>query len=138
MKNLITIAIIVLSLFPAHVSFAQMNISTSSKEYYDWNVNDQEWIYRSKEESFTFFEFNKNFTYVKHVTSTISSGYLIKESVRDQEDGKNQYIFSIVSDVGNKYTMIIDMANENISFLKSEGVNDSDSYWIKYTIKKVW
>lgn len=115
-------------------AFGQFHVSTNSRIDYTWDKESEDWQYKSKdEESLTFFEFNKEFTMVKHTTSLSTSGYLIKSQEHDEENENNQYIFSVVSDVGNKYIMIYDVKNENIRFIP-----DDFSKMIKFKIKSSW
>ena len=81
---------------------SQMYISTDLREDYDWNPKAQEWKFvSSDDEELTFFEFNAEFTMFTHTTPSITSSYLIKETLYDEE--ADQYEFDVVSDVGNKY-----------------------------------
>tara|TARA_B110000902_G_scaffold263086_1_gene341433 strand:+ start:1348 stop:1548 length:201 start_codon:yes stop_codon:yes gene_type:complete len=63
----------------------------------------------------------------------MTSAYIIKSSEHDEEEGRDQYIYMIVSDVGNKYMMILDFINDNIRFIS----NDL-SYMVKHRIKASW
>jgi len=114
--------------------FAQMNISTNLRQDGVWNEEDNEWSILSKdEEAITFFEFNKDFTMFKHTTATITSGYIIKSQKKDEESKEIE--LEIVSDVGNKYLMIIDLKDYNLRFLYKR---DGNLYMVHHTIKKVW
>jgi hypothetical protein len=116
------------------IVFGQLNISTNSRIDFTWNEENEDWEFESEdEESLTFFEFNKDLSMVKHTTSSTTSGYLIKSKEHDEEDENNQYIFSVVSDVGNKYLMIYDINNNNIRFIP-----DDFSKMIKFKIKSTW
>lgn len=77
----------------ALTSFGQLNVSTNSRSDFIWDAKNKDWVFESKDsESLTFFEFNKDFTLVKHTTGLSSSGYLIKSQEHDEEDGNNQYV----------------------------------------------
>ena len=69
----------------------------------------------------------------KHTTASLTSAYMIKSSEEDKE--REQWELDIVSDVGNKYTMIIDLKNDNIRFIYK---GDDKMYMVHHTIKKVW
>lgn len=58
---------------------------------------------------------------------------MIKSQIHDDEDGNDQYIFDIVSDIGNKYTMIFDSKNDNMRFISEDG-----SRMVKHRIKSTW
>jgi len=116
------------------VASAQLHISTNLRQDFSWDEVNDEWkLGSTDEESLTFFEFNKEFTMLKHTTSTITSAYIIKSSEHDETDGRDQYIYSIVSDVGNKYMMIVDIKYDNIRFVANDG-----SYMVRHRIKASW
>ncbi|WP_047547302.1 hypothetical protein [Psychroserpens sp. Hel_I_66] len=116
------------------VLFGQFHVSTNSRLDFSWDKSSDDWKFESEDpESLTFFEFNNDFTLVKHTTSSTTSGYLIKSQEHDEDDGNNQYLFKIVSDVGNKYIMIYDIKNNNIRFIPEDF-----STMIKFKIKSTW
>lgn len=116
------------------ISFAQLTVSTDTRIDFSWDKESEDWKFESEdEEALSFFEFNKDFTMVKHTTARTTSGYLIKSQVHDKEDDNNRYLFSIVSDVGNKYIMIYDIKFNSIRF-----VTEDITSMIKYKIKSVW
>lgn len=125
--------ILVLSLISFQV-FAQMNISTYFRQDGYWDAEEKEWVVISKDdEAYTFFEFNKDYTMFKHTTATITSAYIIKSHTKDEEN--EQIELEIVSDVGNKYTMVIDFENNNLRFLYEK----EDTLWmVQHSIKKTW
>ena len=53
--------------------------------------------------------------------------------MHDEEDGRDQYVYKIMSDVGNKYMMIVDLKNQNLRF-----ISDDLSYMVKHRIKASW
>ncbi len=114
--------------------FAQMNISTNLREDSFYDEDKEEWIVVSTDnEELTFFEFNKALTMFKHTTPTITSAYIIKSSISDKET--SQWQFTIVSDVGNKYYMILDKEDNSLHFMyKKEDV----LYMVTHHIKKIW
>lgn len=131
MKKIILLGILFLL---TTIVFGQFHVSTNLRSDYTWDKENKDWELESEDEdSLTFFEFNKDFTMVKHTTSTTTSGYLIKSQEHDERDGNNQYIFIIISDVGNKYIMIYDVKNSNIRF-----ITDDLSKMIKFKIKSTW
>jgi len=114
--------------------FAQLNISTNFRQDGIWNKEKEEWtIFSTDEDELTFFEFNKDFTMFKHTTASITSAYMIKSFEHDEE--RDQYELDIVSDVGNKYLMIIDVKNNNVRFIYEK---DGDLLMVHHTIKKLW
>ena len=114
---------------------SQMYISTDLREDYDWNPKAQEWNFvSSDDEELTFFEFNAEFTMFTHTTPSMTSSYLIKETLYDEES--DQYEFDVVSDVGNKYVCILDIEQDNIRFIGNIG--ESSSWLVRHSIKKLW
>lgn len=116
------------------LAWAQLNFSTNLRQDFSWDEATEDWILESEdEESITFFEFNEEFSMLTHTTSTITSAYKINSSLHDEEEGRNQYIFKVVSDVGNKYVMIVDIKNDNIRFVSNDG-----SRMVRHQIKASW
>jgi len=113
---------------------AQMHVSTNLKRGSVFNETTEEYdlLYEDKEE-LTFFEFSKGFTMVKHTTPTITSAYTIKSSTEDVEN--ERWELDIMSDVGNKYLMILDMRYNNVRFIYKK---NGSTYRIEYSIKKLW
>ena len=113
---------------------AQLHISTNLRMDFSWDEVKDDWKFESQDdESMTFFEFNEDLTLVKHVTSSITSAYLIKSYIHDEEDERDQYIYKIMSDVGNKYMMIVDLKNKNLRF-----ISDDLTFMVKHRIKATW
>ncbi len=114
---------------------AQMHISTNLREDYVWSDNQEKWILVSSDDgSATLFDFNKDMTMMTHTTATISSTYYIKSSVENKEN--QTWDFEVVSDVGNKYRMLLDMKNNNIRFIGKD--KDETSFLVRHTIKRLW
>lgn len=114
--------------------FAQMNISTNMRNDGIWDDETKGWsIFSNNDEEITFFEFNKDLTMFKHTTTSITSAYMIK--LQKYEEEKERYEFDAVSDVGNKYILILDFKNENIRFIYER---EGDSYLVQHSIKRVW
>jgi hypothetical protein len=130
-QNLIlTLGLCILSI----QGIAQMNVSTNLRQDGIWDTEKEEWkILSTDEDEMTFFEFNKEFTMFKHTTASVTSAYIIKTSKKDEDN--NQYEMDIVSDVGNKYLMILDIDNNNIRFFYED---EGELYMVHHTIKKVW
>jgi hypothetical protein len=115
--------------------FSQMHISTSMRSDYDWDANKKQWVWASDNENEkTFFEINPAFTLMKHTTPKITSTYIITSS---KEDKDNQFWeCKVTSDVGNKYTLYIDLKNNMVKFVGQD--KDSSYFLVKHNIRKVW
>ena len=139
MKNKITL--LVLMIFSS-ITYSQLNISTDYREDLNWNQESEEWEDVSSSDDMTFFEFedtsqNKMGIFI-HRTDDISSAYLIKSHKYLEEYDWDA--FDIVSDVGNKYRLVVKMPNEDSDgFLFFEYKNKDGSYRaVKHRIKTVW
>lgn len=140
MKNKISIIILMLI---ASISFSQFNISTDSKEVETWD--GEEWNYYSSSDENTFFEFedtaqSKMGMFI-HRTDDITSAYLITSYTYNEEYDLDD--FKIVSDVGNKYTLLVKINSDNeesigaLSFVYTEG-EEKDFRLVTYNIKSIW
>ena len=122
-------------LFMCQSVMSQISFATNITNVYDWDSNKQEWILLSTDNTkSTLFEFNKDLTMLKHTTSTLSSTYYIKSVKEDKV--KNHFEYGVVSDVGNKYTLIVDFKNYNIRFIGKR--SDGSLFLIRHTIKQSW
>lgn len=117
-------------------SLAQgVTITTYGKKMYDWDDKKKEWIFTSEDEKFaSLFEFNDKGTMLKHTISEMQSTYYVKNSKPTKD--KDIFEFELVSDVGNKYTMIVDYKNMSVRFICK--ASDGGWYLLRYAIKKAW
>ena len=133
-KSIIKLFTICLLSFWSINSFAQLNISTNLRQDGIWDEAKEEWTLISiDEEELTFFEFNKEFTMFTHTTPSMTSAYIIK-SLKENEE-QYEYRLEVISDVGNKYLMIINYQNSSLRFFyKTAG----DVVMVHHTIKQTW
>ncbi len=130
-KIIFTLTIILCGM---HNISAQMHISTFLRSDAVFNETTEEYdLLNEDKEELTFFEFNKELTMFKHTTPTITSAYTVKSSTEDKEN--ERWEFDIMSDVGNKYLMILDMKNNNIRFIYTK---NGSTYLVQHSIKKLW
>ena len=130
MKQIFTFLILS---FVTFESIAQMHISTNFSQLAIFNEKTREYDLIGEKEEITFFEFNKQFTFFKHTTPTITSAYTIKSSKEDKVN--ERWEFDIMSDVGNSYYMILDLKNNNIRFIYTK---NGSTYLLQFSIKKLW
>jgi len=130
MKQIFTILILSFVTFEC---IAQIYISTNLIQFAIFNEKTREYDLIGEKEEITFFEFNKQFTFFKHTTPTITSAYTIKSSKEDKVN--ERWEFDIMSDVGNSYYMILDLKNNNIRFIYTK---NGSIYLLQYSIKKLW
>lgn len=129
-----TLTLLLLQLLLALNVSAQLYISTNSRTEFVWDELNSEWEFEGQDdESSTFFEFNEDFTLVKHTTATLTSTYIIKSVEYDDSNDSDQYLFEVISDVGNKYIMIHDLKGDNIRFIANDGKR-----LVRFSIKSAW
>lgn len=113
---------------------AQMHISTNLRQEAIFNEKTREYdLIHEDIDEITFFEFNKQLTFLKHTTPTITSAFTINSSKDDKENKRLE--LDIMSDVGNIYLMILDFKNNNIRLIYKK---NSSTYLVRLTIKKIW
>ena len=128
------IILLVIALLGFLTTYAQLNVSTNSREVYSWDKDANEWKFESEDtESVTLFEFNKEITLVKHTSETMTSDYIIESQEFDESDESNHYIFEVLNEEGNKSLMIFDIKNQNIRFVNQDGPQ-----MVKYLISNTW
>ncbi len=131
--KIITSFLAICLLFTFQVN-GQITLSTKSKKNGVWNKEDKEWkIVSKKDEMYSFFEFNKEFTWFQHTTKKSRTAFLIKSIQTFEEEQK--YRMKVISDVGNKYEVVLDLKNKNLKFLHPP---DSTTQLTQYSIKEVW
>ncbi len=133
MKSFPVILFLLVLFGAAREGVAQMSITTSTCTQAYWDDEAGEYVVVSTESTPTLFEFNERMTMFEHTTSSISSTYYIKSIWHDEEN--EQFELDVVSDVGNRYLMIIDLVNQNVRFVFTrQGV----SYLLQHAIKSSW
>jgi hypothetical protein len=126
--------LIILGVLTTQVIHAQIFVSTDARTVYNWDSIGEEWILEESEDDFlTFFEFNNELTMIKHTTPSVTSAYLIKSVEVDDEDGRDQIEYDVISDIGNSYMLLYDAKNENIRF-----IDFKSDRMIRFEIKAVW
>lgn len=126
--------LIILGVLTTQIIHAQIFVSTDARTVYNWDSIGEEWILEESEDDFlTFFEFNNELTMIKHTTPSVTSAYLIKSVEVDDEDGRDQIEYDVISDIGNSYMLLYDAKNENIRF-----IDFKSDRMIRFEIKAVW
>lgn len=133
MKRLIFILLVIL--FAGETVYAQIHITTNAWSHGKFNKETKQYDLVSVDnKQSSSFEFDKEFTFVKHVVpSKSTSYYLIKSQKKDELN--NRWEFDIISDAGYSYFMIIDIANENVRFIYRTTRN---TYVTQLGIQRVW
>ena len=113
---------------------AQMHITTNHQKNFQYDAEAEDFTLIGEDKTaVTFFDFNAEMTMFKHTTPTITSSYIINSSEQDEEN--NTWQFEITSDVGNKYTMVLNPGESKLSFLVKK---DDSLIVIQHSIKKLW
>ena len=80
---------------------------------------------------------NKDETMFVHTTATIKSTYFVKKSRYTQEQAdENFFAYDVVSDVGNEYYFIFDMANKEVKTITKD--ENGNSILIRYYVKSIF
>ncbi len=132
MKKIIFLLIVILV---GMETYSQINLSTNLRQDGKFNLTTKLYDSVFKDNTaLSTFEFDKDFTILRHKTNVKTSIYLIKSKKKDEANGR--WEFDIISDAGYSYYMIIDILNKNIRFMyKSNGSTylaqfDIDRFWI--------
>ncbi len=120
-------------LAPALAS-AQSYFSCNKRTLCSWDSQKESFSDEcSSEEQVSMFEINNDETLFKHTTPGMTSTYYIKEKSYDKE--KNQVLYTVTSDVGNKYVALFDVDDNEVRFV---GNSDGQSYMVTYAVKRSW
>ena len=77
---------------------------------------------------------SKNETQFRHITSDMTSTYYIEGEIESEtnSDGEEVLYFDVVSDVGNKYFVVLCFEGKYITFYKSKKLNSENLVIEKY------
>ena len=108
--------------------------STDYQEYCIWNDSTSHFENCQGADESTLFTLNKTKTQFIHTTDQSKSAYFIDSWNYDQPN--DVYIYKVTSDVGNKYTFVIDLHHYQIRILGIDAYGHP--YMLKHYIKKYW
>jgi hypothetical protein len=121
-------------LFAGISAYSQTHITTNLRQEGKFNkltkVYDS--AFKDNKES-TVFEFDRDFTVLKHTAINKTTWYLIKSLKKDTQSGC--WEFDILSERGFSYFMIIDILNGNIRFVYRAS---NETYMAQYSIDRLW
>jgi len=112
----------------------QIHISTNLWQYgkFNYKTNLYDSAFKDNQASSSF-EFDKDFTILKHKADSKTSIYLIRSKKKDEVN--NRWEFDVISDAGYSYYMIIDMLNKNMRFIyRVKGF----AYVAQFGIERIW
>lgn len=114
-----------------------LHASTSNKEICYWNSGTSDFDKcGSNDEYSSMFTLNAQETMFTHITNEIKSTYYIDKKELVEKCNCNKY--DVTSDVGNKYTFIVDLDNKMFKIMALGHAEDKDDYLIIFTIKSSW
>jgi len=120
------------------ICFSQTSFSCDLKEFCDWNEDDNTWEKDCNPfEDHSLFVMNKDETMFVHTTETMKSTYYVKKSRSTQEEeDEGLFTYDVVSDAGNKYYFIFDMANKEVKTITED--ENGSSILIRYYVKSIF
>ena len=133
MKKILQLAFILLL---ATTIKAQTHYSCDTKQVCNWNATTKAFDdCGTKDEYSCMFTMNADESIFNHTTPTMKSAYYVQSKSYDA--ATQGTLYEVTSDVGNKYTFIINMTSKMVGILSSGKANATD-YLIKFTIKSSW
>lgn len=112
---------------------AQTSLSCYYREYCQWDDKAKTFGSCEGYEEASLFVLNKNETMFTHTIESLKSTYYINEKEFDGE--KNLWIYSVTSDVGNKYIYVFDPKNKEIRALIDK---DGKSVLLRFYVKAIF
>jgi hypothetical protein len=112
-------------------------MSTSYKQTCFWNSSTKKFDQCGDETEYaSMFTLNADETIFNHTTSDMKSTYYVSKKQYDAD--YDEYEYDVTSDVGNKYTFLVDLKNNELRILSSGHDNSSDDYLLTFTLKSSW
>ena len=133
MKKIIILFIAITSAF---TTFSQTSLSCTYRETCLWLPSIQKWSTDcSGYEESSLFVVNDDETVFIHTTEDIKSSYYVT-SKESGEDG--MFTYYVMSDVGNKYFVVIDTNSKELKFVDTS--DDDSSKWrlVRWYIKAIF
>ena len=120
------------------ICFSQTSFSCDLKEFCDWNEYKETWENDCNPFEYNcLFVMNKDETMFVHTTETMKSTYYVKKSRSTQEEeDEGLFTYDVVSDAGNKYYFIFDMANKEVKTITED--ENGSSILIRYYVKSIF
>jgi len=112
---------------------AQISFSCTYRQYCVWNEYTENFENCEGYEESSLFVMNDNETMFTHTIETMKSTYYVDSREYDQE--KDIWLYSVKSDVGNKYLYIFDPKNKEIIALY---IKDGKAMGIFFTVKAIF
>ncbi len=114
-----------------------LHMSTSYKELCYWNPSSSDFDKCGDNVEYaSMLTLNGDETIFTHVTNDIKSSYYV--SKKDYVASCSCYEYDVTSDVGNKYTFIVDLDKDMVKIMSSGHDDEKDDYLITFTVKSHW
>ena len=114
-----------------------VHMTTSYKQTCYWNQTTLKFDQCGDNGEYaSMFTLNADETIFDHTTSDMKSSYYVSKRQYDAE--YDEYEYDVTSDVGNKYTFLVDLKNNELRILSSGHDDSGDDYLITYTLKSSW
>lgn len=115
-------------------AFAQYTYySCDSREDCDWDSTSQQSINCQTQDLSSMFKLNATETMFEHTTPTLKSAYYV--STHEHDSANNVEVYTVTSDVGNKYTFVVDTARSEIRIV---GRSATGTYIVRWHLKSTW
>ncbi len=136
MKKLVQLCCAVLVTGTIHAQ-QMLYVSTDHKQTCYWNELKSTFDKCDDNPEYaSMFTLNADETMFTHTTETGKSSYYVKD--KEYKADYKSYVYNVISDVGNKYTFIIDLKNKLLTILSSGHRSSADDYLLKFSIKSSW
>jgi len=115
-------------------AFAQSTYySCDTREYCDWDSVNLKFVNCTPKDESSLFKLNGDKSIFEHTTSDLKSAYYVSKHEHDAVNDVE--VYDVTSDVGNKYTFIVDTAYSELRILNTAG---EAIYMLRFHIKSTW
>jgi hypothetical protein len=131
LKIIFTVTI-VFSAIPALAQYTYFSCDT--REECQWDTVSQNFADCQKSDENSLFKLNKEKTMFEHTTENLKSAYYVTKYEFD--DVNEVDVYDVTSDVGNKYTFILDDVSSEIRIVGTS--KDGSIYMLRMHVKQTW
>ena len=132
LQKIIFTATIALAAIPAFAQYTYFSCDT--REECQWDTTSQQFVDCQKSDENSLFKLNKDKTMFEHTTETLKSAYYVAKYTYD--DVNDVDVYDVTSDVGNKYTFIVDDVSSEIRIVGTS--KDGSIYMLRMHVKQKW
>ncbi len=136
MKKILTLICVMFFAVSIQAQTAQ-NISTNYKQTCYWSKSSAAFTdCGDNKEYSSLFKINSDATMFYHTTNDIKSTYYV--SKKNYLSNCDCYSYDVISDVGNKYTFIVDLEKNQLKIMSLNHSSTDDDYMILFKVKSNW